>query len=362
MASAAVIEHRQPRCDRQRGRLVVMFRRLRSLLRFACFVLLVVPALVPASRAASAYEAVRLFGVDYVDLRDVGRRFGLAPQWITARDTLRLRSSWTTLEFTVRRVEARLNGVTVFLSEPVVARLGSLYIARNDAERLFAPILVPRLGPRISPLRTVMIDPGHGGRDPGNQNLRLRLHEKTFTLDVARRLSGLLTAAGFRVVMTRTRDRYVSLEERAALADRHRPDLFISLHFNAFSDRTVSGVETFVMTPLRDRSTPQRERDLEMLRTRFPGNAHDHWNAVIGYQMHRALVMGTHAEDRGLKRFRFSVLRSVACPAVLVEAGFLSNDAEGRRVADPAHRQRIAEAIATAVKAHRSTRQGASRG
>ena len=96
-----------------------------------------------------------------------------------------------------------------------------------------------------------------------------------------------------------------------------------------------------------------------MIKTNYPANEHDHWNAVLGYQIHRAMINGLKSADRGLKRFRYSVLRSVDCPAVLVEAAFLSNDAEGRKVSTPAYRQRIAESIARGIKQYAAIRQPA---
>ena len=95
------------------------------------------------------------------------------------------------------------------------------------------------------------------------------------------------------------------------------------------------------MTPLNQRSSQQAERDNTMVRTKYPANVYDRWNAVLGFQMHRAIMAGLKSSDRGLKRFRYSVLRSVQCPAVLVEAGFLSNDPEGKKISTGAYRQRI---------------------
>lgn len=323
--------------------------------RFAGFLLTLIaagltPALI-ASAAAATTPSVRLFGVDYVDARDFGRRFGLTQTWTAPKKEVRLKSRWTTIDLSEHSVEAQLNGVRLFLSEPVVVSNGRLYLSRGDVDHLFTPILVPT-SIRATPLRTIVIDAGHGGSDPGNQNRRMKLDEKVFTLDVARRLQRLLKAEGYRVVMTRTTDRSVGLDARAAIARKARADLFISIHFNAFKQAGVAGAETYVMTPRGQRSTPQAERDPKMAKTSFPSNRHDRQNALLGYQLHRSLVKTLGAQDRGLKRFRYSVLRAVPCPAVLVEAAFLSNAAEARKVATPAHRQKIAAAIAAGVKLH----------
>lgn len=327
-------------------------------MRIAACVLVVLAALpgsASTARAApSSQRSVRLFGVEYLDAHEFGRQFNLGPTWLVPQKQLRLKNRWTTIELTLHSVEAQLNGLRLFLSEPVVLREGQLYLSRGDVETLFAPILRPATVPRAK-LQTIVIDPGHGGQDPGNQNRRLQLDEKTFTLDVARRLQRLLTADGFRVIMTRSQDRTISLDERAAIAADARADLFISIHFNAYRTATITGAETYVMTPHRQASTPQAERDSTMARTRFPANRHDRQNALLGYHIQRELTHALGAADRGLKRFRYSVLRSVPCPAVLVEAAFLSNDTEAKKVATAAYRQRIAEAVAAGVKRHASS-------
>jgi N-acetylmuramoyl-L-alanine amidase len=307
-----------------------------------------------ASNAAAspALASIRMFGVDYVDAHDFARRFDLTPSWTVPQKTLRLKNSTTRLDFTVHDMDAWLNGLRVFLGEPVVVRSGKLYFSKNDAEEFLAPILSRNATEARFPIKTIVVDAGHGGSDPGNQNGRLKLKEKTYTLDVARRLERLLKAQGYKVVMTRKNDKAVDLDQRAALANKVNADLFISIHFNGFSRSTVAGAETYVMTPRYQRSSPQAERDDKMVRTNYPANKYDRWNASLGYHVHRALVTGLKAPDRGLKRFRYSVLRSVDCPAVLVEAAFLSNDAEGRKVATAAYRQRLAESIARGVQQH----------
>jgi N-acetylmuramoyl-L-alanine amidase len=286
-----------------------------------------------------------------VDARQFGRRFGLSATWLVPRRQIRLKSRWTTIELTANSVEALLNGTRLFLSEPVVAREGQLYLSRGDVESLFVPILTPASVPRAT-VQTVVIDAGHGGADPGHQNRRLKLNEKVYTLDVARRLQRRLKADGFRAVLTRSTDRTLSLDQRAALAKKLGADLFVSIHFNGFRSAKIAGTETYVMTPRYRRSTPQAERTKSMAAEKFPANRFDRQNALLGYHVHRELVKALRAPDRGLKRFRYSVLRSVPCPAVLVEAAFLSNDAEARKVANATYRQRIADAVAAGVRNH----------
>jgi N-acetylmuramoyl-L-alanine amidase len=315
---------------------------------FAIFIILVLA--VSTLAAAPNLPSVRMFGAEYVDAHDFARRFALTPSWTVPQKTMCLKNATTRLDFTVHDVDAWLNGVRLFLSEPVVVRAGKLYVSRDDIDELLAPILSGNASEPRSPVKIIVIDAGHGGNDPGNQNSRLKLSEKIYTLDVSRRLERLLKAQGFKVIMTRKTDKAVDLDRRAAIANKAKADLFISIHFNGFSRSSVAGAETYVMTPHNQRSSPQAERDDKMVRTNYPANKHDRWNASLGYHVHRALVTGLNSADRGLKRFRYSVLRSVNCPAVLVEAAFLSNDAEGKKVSTAAYRQRIAESIARGVQ------------
>lgn len=306
-----------------------------------------------AASAPPPTFAERIQGKEYWDARLVGRRFGLAAH-SGKPGTLSLKSAWTTLELDADDQEIQVNGLNVFLSDPVAADHGRFFISRRDVEDLIEPILIPRSAAMPPRVRTIVVDPGHGGNDHGNENPRLKLEEKTMTLDVAQRLAALLRASGFHVVMTRKKDRRVELEDRVALADRVGADLFVSVHFNSFTQPDVDGAETYVMTPRFDPSAPAPEHDKSMRTANFPGNAFDHWNTVLGYKVHRAVVEGLDAPDRGFKRYRYYVLRMSRCPAVLVEAAFLSNDAEGRKVKTSFYRARIAQAISDGIKAYAS--------
>jgi N-acetylmuramoyl-L-alanine amidase len=289
------------------------------------------------------------------DLRAWGRSYGLEVTWPEPGRRLRLQSRWTTLEFERGSREASWNGIRLFLGEPARARGDSLVVSPTDLRAILRPLVDPLAEPARGDLRVVAIDAGHGGSDPGTENRTLKMQEKTYTLDVARRLQADLEQRGYRVVMVRTADARLAstqaadLKRRAAVANRAGADIFISLHFNSLpGDAATSGVETYALTPAGQRSTAAAIRGPRD-RTVHPGNHQDHWNAVLGAAVHRRLLARLGAVDRGLKRARFAVLREVRCPAILVEAGFLSNRAEARRVATPAYRQDIAEAIADGI-------------
>lgn len=305
------------------------------------------PARIPAPP-----PAVVVNDVHYVDAAAFFGRYGLKPTWLVPGRRQAYASAWTRVEVEFDQREILFNGLRVFLSEAPVLRGSTLHIPQIDADHLLGPILRPAGLMVTRPLRTIVIDAGHGGKDSGTHNSRLKLDEKTFTLDVTRRLAALIGRGDWRVVMTRTDDRFIDLADRAVMATAADADLFISIHFNAVGGApAVNGTETYILTPRHQRSTSSSKRvasdgDVQ------PGNAHDDWNAVLGYHIHRQLLDKLGTFDRGLKRARFAVLRLAPCPAVLVEAGYLSNDDEARRIANERHRADIAEALANGVKAY----------
>jgi N-acetylmuramoyl-L-alanine amidase len=294
-----------------------------------------------------------------VRLEDLGRRYGLRAGWTEPGREIHLRSRWTTLEFKADSREAAWNDLRLFLGEPVVAVHGSLQLARTDWFAIVRPLLDPGAVAPPSVPDLIVIDPGHGGGDPGSENRAAKLTEKTLTLDLARRPRRALKQRGYRVALTRETDtrlgshQLADLQQRARLANRLGADVFVSLHFNSLpAEPAVGGVETYMLTPAGQRSTAAFRRTATD-GDAFPGNHHGHWNTVLGAAVHERLVADLGATDRGLKRARFAVLRSVECPAILVEAGFLTNPTEARKLGTAAYRQDIAEAIGAGIDRYR---------
>jgi len=199
--------------------------------------------------------------------------------------------------------------------------------------------------------RVVVIDPGHGGSNPGTRSIVDGRLEKEFTLDWARRLSPLLEQKGWQAFLTRTGDVDVSLPDRTAFAEAHHADLFLSLHFNASGGTgDPAGVETYCLTPTGMASSVTRgySDDTDQV---FPNNTFDAENLRYAVRLQRALLEINGATDRGVRRARYpAVLRGSSQPAVLIEGGYLSNPHEARKIADPAYRQKLAEAVARALE------------
>ena len=313
------------------------------------------PARPGGSTARPAPSSVlRIEGVEYVEADEFGKTLGLKAAWVKTGERLVLKNETMRIELENDSRELEVNGVRVFMGEAARLRKRELYISKIDAERLLRPLVRPgQGGPPVPPLRVIALDPGHGGKDPGKENTRLRVNEKTFTLDVCARLEKLLTQRGYKVVLTRNRDVFVGLGDRAEKATRAGADLFVSVHFNSVASEVarVSGSETYTMTPQYQRSTSDNQREgIDGIAN--PGNVNDHWNILLGYHVQRSLLAELKTFDRGLKRGRLAVLRLATCPAVLVEAGYLSNDVETKKIATSAYRQQIAESIADGIMAY----------
>lgn len=300
--------------------------------------------------ATGPWKPVRLFRVDYVLAEDLAKQYGLRLVWLEKRQRVRLENNHTKIEFKLDAREMSWNGLRVYLGEPIARHRDTLGFSLADVRSTLEPLMRPR--PRASQARPrlIVIDAGHGGKDSGTANGPLKLQEKTFALDVARRLEAALKGMGYKTVMTRSTDKFLSLDARPALANRAGADLFISVHFNALGNNAgVHGIETYSFTPAGQRSTAAHVRRSADQKAQ-PGNRHDHWNTILSATIHRQLIEDLNAFDRGMKRGRFAVLRNLNCPAVLVEGGFLSNNAEARKIATPSYREKIARAIAGGVQ------------
>jgi N-acetylmuramoyl-L-alanine amidase len=170
--------------------------------------------------------------------------------------------------------------------------------------------------------RTVIIDAGHGGSDPGATSRHTGQREKDLTLDMAKRLRSEL--GGFRTILMRSNDTLVDLDERVRRANRHGDAILVSLHFNSGPSH-VRGPETYYW------------------------RVDSHGLAV---RLQRAMTAASLAENanRGLVRRRLRLTRNPAIPCVLLEGGYLSHPVESRCIADPRYRQKLAAAIAGAIR------------
>ena len=317
--------------------------------RFA--MLFVALSSLPVATAPNRIERVEFLGRDYVRLRDWAHANNFESRVVGGK-TLQLTNRSHKLTFEVDSREAEIDGVKVALSFPIAARFGVGYIAALDLQSTIQPLLYPR---KISgaKIKTICLDPGHGGRDTGN--ISGGALEKKYALLLAQELRDQLARAGFKVVLTRTADSSVDLPARPAIANQRGADLFISLHLNSSptSRNEVKGIETYCFTPTGASSSNSGGKGTETHPSR--GNRNDERNVLLAYQLQRALVKNVAAEDRGVKRARFQILRDAGMPAALIETGFLSHPSEGRKLIDPAYRKQMAKAIVEGIVSFKRT-------
>lgn len=293
---------------------------------------------------ANQPESRTINGQRYVSVSSVAKRFGLGTNRSSSSRHADYRGKTMSLAVSAERRDVQINGVYHWLDRAIRDGFGELWVAEIDVRKTIEPVFLPKPSSSHWPVRTIVLDPGHGGKDHGATGKSGRT-ERWFTLDLARRVERELTGQGIKVVLTRRDDRTVSLADRVALAQKNKADLFVSLHFN--SGGSAHGIETFCLTPTGASSTsnPQHQYKSSEL-----GNRHDAANVWLAHCVQQGLLSAVKANDRGVRRARFLVLREAPCPTVLVEAGFLSNPAEERKILESAYRDDLAKGIAAGIR------------
>ncbi len=241
---------------------------------------------------------------------------------------------------------AEINGVNVALSFPIAADKGQFSIAQLDLANTVAPLVfAPKFASKK--ISTIVLDPGHGGKDPGNQVAGRK--EKTATLALAQELSSQLKASGFKVILTRTSDKFVELPVRPDIANRANADLFVSLHFNATTSgkADVSGPETYCITPVGAASSNSQGEGANYGAT--TANLSEKKSLLLAYSVQKSLVKNLDVEDRSVRRARFAVLRDAEMPAILIESGYMTHPVEGKKIFDAAYRKQLAAAIVKGI-------------
>lgn len=184
--------------------------------------------------------------------------------------------------------------------------------------------------PATASFKTVVIDAGHGGRDNGGSYGKV--YEKWLALDTAMRVEKKLKSKGFRTVMTRRSDRFISLASRARLGNKYSNSIFVSIHYNYTWKRNVSGLETFYCSPA---SKP------------------------LAAAVQKGMLGRVKSVNRGVKYARYYVIRNSKNPAILVEGGFVSNSRERGRTKEGWYREAIANGIVDGIVSYK---KGRSRG
>jgi N-acetylmuramoyl-L-alanine amidase len=269
-----------------------------------------------------------------------------------------------------------VNGDFRRLPRPTRYSGGEVLVAQELRAALRSVTLFPPSRPltRVRAVRKVVLDPGHGGHDPGALG-RGGLREKDVNLDIALRLAQRLRERGIEVVLTRTTDVFISLEERSRIANREQPDLFLAIHADASPRASTAGATSYLVKEVFEHAglgtvtlderagLAARETSLNPTHVRvLPSSAtlalvlwqvmlseYRRESRLLAEGVQRHLAARTGQPDRGVQEAAYAVLKWTYTPAVLIEVGFLSNPTWEAQLASPDYRERTAQAIADAV-------------
>lgn len=317
------------------------------------------PLFFGSSSHAAGLDIATIDGRDFVSVESIRSFYGFTKFSRSGNSLILEIPKKKRMSLTLGARECLMNEVKFVFTHPVVMSGDKAYISRVDLSKLIDPVLRPRFIKNAENFTTVILDPGHGGRDAGATNSLGT--EAMYNLKVAGMTKKLLEKRGFKVVMTRDSDRYLSLQERVNFANaRTDSALFLSIHFNSGGSE-ARGIETFTLSP---EGVSHYGRDtIASDFTARAGNEHDSLNVALATAVHGSVKtrLGTNTFDRGIKRARFSVLSGVKHPAILFEGGFMSHQHEARLIHNDMYQKAIATGIVDAIVKYRKaiTAQGA---
>lgn len=273
----------------------------------------------------------------------------------------------------VHKVKLRVGDTMVFvdgelqhLDRPVDLYQGTVVVPDKFRSQVLEgvfkqPLPVTKVKRHPLKIKKVVIDAGHGGKDPGAIG-KTGLREKDVNLDISKRLAILLRKEGIEVVTTRSNDSFISLEKRVTIANGSKSDLFLSVHTNANRVRSLSGFEVYYVSPSvsdAQRALQASQQAVLNLDSSSYGSLSTNlkavlWDMIYNYNRAEAITLAHSVcnianrcleADVRVKGARFYVLKGVRMPAVLIEVGYVSNSTEERFLKNHYYRQKIAESI-----------------
>ena len=311
------------------------------------------PPLPPAARQTGGWQVVNLNGRDYVTGESLHQFYRFSSYKVEGKHVW-LRSNNLIIKATIGSQEMLINNIKFILSYPVQEHAGRAMFSRIDLSKLIDPVLRPSHITDAVPFDTVVVDAGHGGHDTGARGIYG--YEKDFALLMARTVRDALQRRGFKVIMTRDTDTFITLSGRVAVANKTPNCIFLSLHFNSGGE-AATGIETFALTP--QGSSASLERGGGYNANGLTGNSHDSANIALATAVHAMVISKFRFVDRGIKRAQWSVLSGCKKPGILFEGGFVTNPNECRLVASDTYRQQVSSAIADAIVNYRTALKGA---
>ncbi len=267
------------------------------------------------------------------------------------------------MHYTLLRKGAKLYLPSVFVSEHIKVHFGRMVEQKGKTLTIDKP--------RDNSVLTIVLDPGHGGKDPGAVGRKLKSKEKDINLGVCLKLKQLLEKElGLKVLLTRSDDRFVSLQDRTRYANEKKADLFVSLHTNASKASQSKGLETYYLSTAQSSEARAVEAlenevverfeggtaaknkydDLDFILSDLSQTEHLESSNMMAGNVQQNLVAGTRAYDRGVKQANFYVLRGAFMPSILIEMGFISNPEEEQLLVNQEYQERLARTIFEGIK------------
>ncbi len=262
------------------------------------------------------------------------------------------------MHYPMVRKGAKLFLPSVFVTEHLRVHFGKAVELKGKALTIDKP--------RDNSVMTIVLDPGHGGKDPGAVGRKLKANEKDVNLAVTLLLKQLLEKElGLKVLLTRSDDRFVSLQDRTRFANDKKADLFISLHTNASKNTASKGLETYYLATAQSSdaravealenqvvelfeggsSAKSKYDDLSFILSDLSQAEHLEGSNMLATSVQQNMVAGTKSMDRGVKQANFYVLRGAFMPSILIEMGFISNPEEEQLLVNPEYQERLARTI-----------------
>ncbi len=308
---------------------------------------------LPTNTKNTGWQVVKVNGRDYVTGESIHNFYRFSSYKVDGRHVW-LRSNNLILKASIGSQEMLINNIKFILSFPVLESGGRALFSRLDLCKLIDPVLRPTYITDAEPFDTVVVDAGHGGHDVGARGVYG--YEKDFALRMSYAVRDALQKKGFKVILSRPNDTFVTLGGRVGIANATPRSIFISLHFNS-GGSAATGIETFALTP--QGSAASLERGGGFNYNGLTGNAHDSANIALATAVHAMVISRFKFVDRGIKRAQWSVLTGCKRPGILFEGGFVTNGNECRLIASETYRTSVASAIADAVVNYRTALRGA---
>lgn len=307
--------------------------------------------------ANGGWEIVKIGGREYVTAESIRNFYNPVYGFTTFRlngNSLQIGSSKLVLNARIGSQDLLINNIKFILSFPVQSHNGKVLFSRLDLCKLIDPVLYPSHIENAEYFDTVVVDAGHGGHDAGARGVYG--YEKDFALKMALAVRAALIQRGFKVIMTRSDDRFLTLGGRVAIANQTPKSIFLSFHFNS-GGSAATGIETWALTPQNAAATISRGGGYNL--NGVTGNKQDSANIALATAVHANVISRFKFVDRGIKRAQWSVLTGCKRPGILFEGGFVTNGPECQLVASETYRQQVSAAIGDAVINYRKALESA---